>query len=886
MEEGLDPTAPRRKRVSRACDRCRSKKDKCDGIRPTCTACRASGQRCSYDPNAKKRGLPEGYVRGLEKLFALSICNIEGLEDTILTLLGATSGSTGRRQRLMQLWNEEAASDSLHDVWKTCRLWGALEKMLTPSDPDSSQLSLKRQRDDEDVSHLGASTNWGFSVRSGPNPFGAEGPRVVDPFAPPAAKRLRFSSVSGKYHSSSSGSTDVRSLSLPPQSSQLIETYFSRTHPWFPIIPKHNVLRASYSYAGSHHTESLSSGSGDHAALWAILSYTTAQGSVLSPGSEAIIQDSLAQTKELYSIARSLIPSEKEQFDLGHVQALMLLTLTNIGLEDWTAAWLLSGQTARMIEAIEFSKLSDPRRSDELRQHKAAFLGCFIIDSFLSVRLSRPPCMRTEDLAIVGRLDEDGLEEWNSWTDVLPTTSVGDGKSCRQAGPLLALSCFNRLSEVAGVLNKIARDFYQAPDVQAFTQEILLDLTSWEAKLPPSCRLMEPDSCRLDKQAPLLPHNTYLYLTYAAILLFLFSRQVNQERLQHSVFRATSGSVTQILSRTLVVLSQYAENFHVCGIPPLFEFPLRSIIESVSLIRPTTESEAYPCAEWIRIYSQKLSEIGPSWPVFRSLTSSMEKLLFNSPPQRPFMHQRGTDISSPHESTQQTEYSYAGRRKYSQQPDRKFSTGRYENPAQTRDLLSPTDVFYTTPKEPGTRQTDLFTARSTTQELPMDTTALLDDIIAGRELPNLPTKLLNQPQPETPESTFSNKTSQPVTSSFSTDNFAKASNTHDSATVHFQQQQIHPSDDSSPNDLDAIFKELAYLDTHEWATSREEGLRDFGFMDDTTFQAFCHDPDRLVGSQPLLVPPTSTMIADIWPPPGFFPETFQGDSGKDGGGAG
>jgi hypothetical protein len=81
-----------------------------------------------------------------------------------------------------------------------------------------------------------------------------------------------------------------------------------------------------------------------------------------------------------------------------------------------------------------------------------------------------------------------------------------------------------------------------------------------------------------------------------------------------------------------------------------------------------------------------------------------------------------------------------------------------------------------------------------------------------------------------------------------------------------------PGNITSAGDIDAIFKDLAYLDTTEWSTNREAGLKDFGFLDDSTFQAFCHDPDRLGASQPLVHPPS---IADIWPPPGFFPETFQ-----------
>jgi hypothetical protein len=36
----------------------------------------------------KKRGLPEGYVRGLEKLWGLAIREIDTVEDNILVALG------------------------------------------------------------------------------------------------------------------------------------------------------------------------------------------------------------------------------------------------------------------------------------------------------------------------------------------------------------------------------------------------------------------------------------------------------------------------------------------------------------------------------------------------------------------------------------------------------------------------------------------------------------------------------------------------------------------------------------------------------------------------------------------------------------------------------
>jgi hypothetical protein len=56
--------------------------------RPACSTCTINGRACSYDANVKKRGLPEGYVRGLEKLWGLAIREIDTVEDNILVALG------------------------------------------------------------------------------------------------------------------------------------------------------------------------------------------------------------------------------------------------------------------------------------------------------------------------------------------------------------------------------------------------------------------------------------------------------------------------------------------------------------------------------------------------------------------------------------------------------------------------------------------------------------------------------------------------------------------------------------------------------------------------------------------------------------------------------
>ncbi|KAJ5112058.1 hypothetical protein N7532_000103 [Penicillium argentinense] len=831
MDEGSDK-APRRKRVSRACDRCRSKKDKCDGIRPTCSACQASGQPCSYDPHAKKRGLPEGYVRGLEKLWALCLCNIDGFEESMLAMLGTTSDSLARRDRLMSVWSEDGSSESLHETWKTSRLYGELEKMLAEPSSNNSSSNGKRSFNRED-------DGWGYRVSRDEMPLG-NAPRIVGADSlqshSPGVKRARLGTATA-------GTQERATLQLPPQTSQLLDIYFAATHSWFPVVAKHNILRASYLYANAAVSVTTSSpGSGDHAALWAILAYTITQSQLQPQRAGAAGSASLA--KEYYAVSRSLIPSEKERYELGHIQALLLLTLVNMGLEDWTAAWLLSGQAVRMAVSMGLGAYSDARRSDELRQGKAVYLGCFVIDSLLSFRLQRCPAMSSNDLATVGLLEEDGLEEWNSWVDVLPPTGHGvAGKNPPRRGPLMALSCFNRLVELASVLNKISRNLSMGFKPATFAQQLVMDLKQWDDGLPLGCRLIGPESIYPERHSALLPHQSYLGMTYVATLLWLYVRLIPSEQGLHRSQRPATEGAKKLLYRGLSMFSQHLENFSMCGLPPLFELSLRTISEQAFSLRQNVDGlETFPFARWAEEFRQKTVTLAPTWPVYASLLAAMERSQSNG-----------------HSNTFHSAPAFGGAvPAMSLTKPNAIQRGIPGIPDQTyassiMGISIPVDGQSLTPKDTVMENADL----------PLETFPTSHPISEKPPPANSTTGTMSyqphppaqQQQPQTPDSTTSMIPRPPTT------------NPNPTSVPDF----------TEPENLDAIFKDLAYLDTTEWSHNREAGLKDFGFLDDSTFQAFCHDPDRLVGSQPLVHPPS---IADIWPPPGFFPETFQEEGGR------
>ncbi|KAF9210068.1 heme binding [Haplosporangium sp. Z 27] len=67
-EDNGDGSTPiKRKRLTQACDPCRKKKVKCDGIKPRCANCAKINANCTYLPSMKKRGPRQGYIELLEK---------------------------------------------------------------------------------------------------------------------------------------------------------------------------------------------------------------------------------------------------------------------------------------------------------------------------------------------------------------------------------------------------------------------------------------------------------------------------------------------------------------------------------------------------------------------------------------------------------------------------------------------------------------------------------------------------------------------------------------------------------------------------------------------------------------------------------------------------
>lgn len=70
-------------RIAQACDRCRSKKIRCDGIRPCCTQCANVGFECKTSDKLSRRAFPRGYTESLEERVRTLEGEVKDLKDLL-----------------------------------------------------------------------------------------------------------------------------------------------------------------------------------------------------------------------------------------------------------------------------------------------------------------------------------------------------------------------------------------------------------------------------------------------------------------------------------------------------------------------------------------------------------------------------------------------------------------------------------------------------------------------------------------------------------------------------------------------------------------------------------------------------------------------------------
>ena len=628
-------SAASRQRVSQACDKCRNRKEKCDGRKPKCSACVKRKQPCSYDPSVKKRGLREGYVRHLEGYTQTLEGYVGDLEITCSLFMqreqrfrpSIPEEEHSCKDELLNAWVDQRISGRLRNMWRQSELFQELKKRNSIVDSLDEKL-FRRDHTDKDNSLALYPENATLDVDSG-----SESVIIVDDFAAETEKSTQGSRriddpVSEKVPTNEVLIVDFTSNTnvipeLPLRAWRLLDIYFTHTHSWLPIVEKHDVLRTYHEFSikrqdSPHDLQK----SGTQAVLWSILAFADVQyAKIRAPNMRESERGSLSTT-DLYLQARSLIPGEDKFFDIRHIQSLLILALLNLGVNKPQAAWLLSGQAVRLALQLGLHQqgtiTSETSSSSVRMRGKHVFLGCFTVDTLISSRLKMPPHLTAEDIdGIGGKIEEIGLEEWDTWSDTLGS------KAQEMSSPLPPRICstFNKLVVTIRSLNKIARDVSHSAVNFSSTGPSTGGLHATDN----NGQTQEHISLAWAQDSNCLPHHFNLYLARISVMM---NDRIRRHKLPNlgDVAETILIELSHFAIEMSRILSKFENTFGLAIAPPITECFVSVLLDGYHILKES--HPIFPSAlneDWRLIMHAHISRMHGVWPVFGPLDEALQK---------------------------------------------------------------------------------------------------------------------------------------------------------------------------------------------------------------------------------------------------------------------
>ncbi|KAJ3547676.1 hypothetical protein NM208_g1401 [Fusarium decemcellulare] len=547
------PRVNKRKRVSRACDYCRARKHRCDGRHPTCSPCSAIHQPCSYGSDIKKRGLPTGYVRSLELLWALVFTVVPNSTSIVRELLPEIQFALDSRGRLVMDSALIKDPDILKHAWEGSGIQGELDQLLSSVQENShSSAGPATITKDEDSA---------FDLPPHLKSFDAVQSRLADgaiPSSDPAhAENTDTLPRQLPMEIQARQQNDAAPATFPHNVRRLLDMYFAHTHCWLPIVQKHKMLELLYSPSRTALAEG-----GNLATFWAILALSSLQAS-RDPQRPVGRRSSLSTPEQIYAKARQCIPNEEARKP-GHAQALLILSLFKLDQGEISACWHLIGQAVRICLDLRttLDRRDQTMASGSDDDQNRLLCACFVLDTVVSCQLGKPPHLRTVDVKFLLPLAETGQDEWEPRT-ICPGESNSQHRSDSLHQPLRAISIFNRYVDLIRILNDAMLDLMASDEL---CTNHSLELSRWHDQLPQHCILSLPGQEQTEAVQRLSPQLLNLYLAFKGTEMFLKAQQASF--LRHGPPGIGSVDVTSLSIMHLI--SVFAKSFGISTMPAIF----------------------------------------------------------------------------------------------------------------------------------------------------------------------------------------------------------------------------------------------------------------------------------------------------------------------------
>lgn len=529
-DAGLKPMSLQRRRVWRACESCRKKKIKCDGVEPICTICRNANIQCKYAETKDRAALSRQYVQELEARL-LHMEDVFKQIAPVVEALGNTPNGASVQAIVSSLQGNGNTSQS-NPSPSTQPKPLVVKRERKSSELSSSPSPRSSKSGDDDVSEafgqlaldehghlrwIGGSSTMSLiqTFRSlTTSPLHRVSPMDEDPLSPnPSANKLYFSGSVNFGKTSSIALPHPEEVSFPPRelADKLVNAYFNKLHCLLPVVDKLKFLK-EYNYLMDHtHDVPLVRSSTPFIAL--VFAMFACASRIVEDVNLSGLDDS---GMEFYERALILHYISHASIQIAHVQCFIILSSFLCSVNCLPQAWLLVGQAVRMAQDLGLHRITRQLNASPIDKQvrKKVFWCVYTLDRMLALTLGRP----------IGILDSDCDAEFPDPYDDEQLEEYYSGAEMQKTEPSL-MEGFIALCELYRIAGRVCHQIYgidkckenlepgKVKELIASAEELDRELVQWATDLPNTFKSAVTNEMHLTMGAVLCSHYYSILIT-------------------------------------------------------------------------------------------------------------------------------------------------------------------------------------------------------------------------------------------------------------------------------------------------------------------------------------------------------------------------------------
>lgn len=482
---------PAREQSSHIC-RCRSKKIRCDGIRPCCSQCSNVGFECKTSDKLSRRAFPRGYTESLEE-------RVRGLEQEVRELKDLLDEKDEKIDMLQRIH-----SQSSHPI----QLPSPRRPSNTPPTAGTADLSKVESPSHDDM----------FRVQQSPYLLDDEGADSY--FSGTSSSRTFIEAFKHRVQENGRSTQDVDTSTLlasagrktpevsrpsspvtfkaPPRlvSDQLVNVFFQEWAPLFPVLHRPTFLTLYSRYVAEP----------ESVVDKAELAHLNLVFGIASLSSGTRSSEDLTSFETQWKAALEVINTENT---MPTLQALLLAQIFCIQQGDFTRLLSYKGIATTLCARLGLHQSQKRFALGTLtcETRKKVFWTLYTVDCFSAVLLGLPKHLKDDDVHCELPVDAD--DEYVTEKGFQPTLP---GESTKLSSALA-------LFRASQILSKVLEEVFPAKSSYDLSLKKLTDLSdeleNWSTQLPPHLRLQfaqdKPSTATISSRSPLLSL-TYHYI--------------------------------------------------------------------------------------------------------------------------------------------------------------------------------------------------------------------------------------------------------------------------------------------------------------------------------------------------------------------------------------